>query len=155
MAIKKKSDHDSRGKFKKGNIAALKSGAHSFKMTGRVPAISGRKALRTELDKIKAGLEAATSGMNVKKSLLIDQIVKARGFMRLWEMYVSKYGVLNARMFLSNRKTLDFQPGFKTYVAMAAQQHKALMALGLDTETADKVMDLDAYVEKKYGGKAK
>jgi len=140
MKQKKKDVRDSRGKFKKGNVAALKHGAHTFKMTGKVPAVRGVKALRLELDRIKEELEAITPDMNIKKSLLIEQTVKARGFMRLWEMYISQYGILNPRLYYSNKKTLDFQPGFKTYVAMATLQHKTLVALGLDTEQVEKVL---------------
>ena len=147
----KANDRDLKsGQFKKGNIAALKHGAFSFKLTGNVPSVRGARALMHELNRIKEELEAITPDMNIKKSLLIEQAIKARGFMRLFEMYVKQAGLLNPRLY--TRKVIDFQPGFKTYLSMASLQQKILMALGLDTERVDEVLtplEIAAEFDKK------
>lgn len=44
-------------------------------ITGRVPSVRGARVLRRELTKIRAELESLTPDLNVKKALLIDQIV--------------------------------------------------------------------------------
>jgi len=41
------------------------------------------------------------------------------------------------------------------YLSYNSSVRKDLQLLGIDKKQTDKVMDLDAYVEKKYGGKEK
>lgn len=146
-----------RGQFIKGNphaaVANLKHGLYAFKLTGKVPSIRGARKLMHDLSRLRSELEAVTPGMNVKKSLLIDQVVSARGFMRLFEMYCKQQGILNPRLY--PRGVTDFQPGFKTYLSFAAQQHKALLALGLNTEEAEKVLTPIEYIEQFDKAKAK
>jgi len=135
----KKEDRDSKtGQFGKGNQAALKSGSYSFKLTGKVPSVRGARRLMRELQEAKKAIEAITPCMNIKKGLLIDQVIKAQGFMRLFEMYCRNHGILNPRLY--QRKVLDFQPGFRTYLSFAGLQHKALMALGLDINEAERLL---------------
>lgn len=141
---------DKRGQFNKGNpqsrTAALKHGLYAFKLTGKIPSIRGARVLMHDLSKLRSELEVITPGMNVKKSLFIDQVVSARGFMRLFEMYIKQAGLLNPRLY--PRGVIDFQPGFGTYLSFAALQSKALLALGLNTEDVDKVPTPIEYIEK-------
>jgi len=145
------------GQFTKGNAqsqtAALKHGLYAFKITGKVPSIRGARVLMHELDRLRKELEAITPAPNVKKSLLIEQIVSARGFMRLFEMYCKQQGMLNPRLY--NRGLIDFQPGFRTYLSFVSQQHKAITALGLDTEDAEKVPTPIEYIEQFDKAQAK
>jgi len=150
-----KPGRDSHGQFKEGHNLSLKHGYFPFKVTGKVPSVKGAKYLKAELKALRAELEAITPGLNVKKALLIEQIVKARGFMRLFEMYLNDAGILNPRL---RGGVIDFQPGFRTYMSFAIQQHKMLLALGLDTEEADKILtpfELAKKVDKEVAAKAK
>ena len=148
---------NTKGQFVKGNpyasVANLKHGVYAFKITGRVPSLKGARALMHDLDRLRKELEAITPGMNVKKGLLIGQVVNARGFMRLFEMYVKQVGLLNPRLY--PRGVIDFQPGFKTYLSFAAQQHRAIMALGLNTEEAEKALTPIEYIEQFDKAKVK
>ena len=148
---------NTKGQFIAGNpqaqTAALKHGLYAFKLTGKIPSLRGARALMHDLDRLRKELEVITPGMNVKKSLLIGQVVNARGFMRLFEMYVKQAGLLNPRLY--PRGVIDFQPGFKTYLSFAALQHKALLALGLNTEEAEKVLTPIEYIEQFDKAKAK
>ena len=142
----KTKDRDLKGRLLPGAKCAIKHGLFTFKITGKIPSVRGAKALMYELTKIRSELEAITPAMNIKKSLLIEQIVKARGFMRLFEMYCKKNGIVNPR--LEKGKVIDFQPGFKTYMSFANQQHKAIVALGLSTEQADDVLNVQDYIKQ-------
>lgn len=148
---------NTKGQFIKGNphaaVANLKHGLYAFKLTGKVPSLRGARALMHDLDRLRKELEAITPGMNVKKGLLIDQVVSARGFMRLFEMYVKQAGLLNPRLY--PRGVIDFQPGFKTYLSFAAQQHRAIMALGLNIEDAEEILTPIEYIEQFDKAKAK
>lgn len=131
-------ERDPKGRLLPGHTVSIKHGLFTFRIHGKVPSVRGARALMLELTKLRKELEAITPRMNIKKSLLIEQIVKARGFMRLFEMYCKQNGIVNPR--LAKGKIIDFQPGFKTYMSFANQQHKAIVALGLNTEQADEVL---------------
>lgn len=155
-----KPGRDSHGQFKEGHNLSLKHGYFPFKVTGKVPSVKGAKYLKAELKALRAELEAITPDLNVKKGLLIEQVVKSRGFMRLFEMYLNDAGILNPRL---RGGTVDFQPGFRTYLSFAIQQHKMLLALGLDSRQADDVLDVQGFIKefdkkeatKKAGEKVK
>ena len=57
---------------------------------------------------------------------------------------------------LKKDKVLELEPALgQNYLAFSNSIDRALIALGLSKKQTDGVMDLDAYVDKKYGGKEK
>lgn len=148
----KAKDKDSKtGRFKKGNIAALKHGAYSLARTKNVPSIRGVRALAMHLDQVKVKLERATPDLNIKKDLLIGQVVKTEEKLCLIDMWVRKIGVL--RPDRRRHGLLELQPALAhSYLAFMNSQRLALMALGIRSAEADRVLfpyELEAKAEKE------
>lgn len=136
--VRNESERDLKGRFMRGNQAALKYGGHSFITTGKIPVVRGTRKLRKELTRIQKQLEDNIPDLNAKKSLLINQIVKSAGFCSLFELYCRKAGLLDPA--LSKKGRLDFQKGFKVYISLLNVQKSAIMALGLDEKQAEGVL---------------
>lgn len=126
------------GRFVRGNKVALKHGAFAFKVTGVVPSLRGARKLRDELTRVRRELEKNCPEMNVKKELLIDQVISATGFLKLFEGYVRKTGMIDPNAW--KKAALNWQPGFSIYLSMMRQQQSALLSLGLDSEKAEEVL---------------
>ena len=131
-------ERDEKGKFVKGNHAAVKHGGHAFLITGKVPSVRGARALKNELTRIRKELEAGTPALDVKKELLINQVINSLGFMKLFEMYCRKAGILNPKKW--RQRILEYQPAFQTYLSMMNAQRSALQALGLDEKGAEEIL---------------
>lgn len=137
MKDKAKEKRDSKGRFVEGNVAARKHGAYSLARTKNVPSIRGVKALARYLDRIKSELEGTTQDINVKKELLINQIVRTEEKMRLMDMWIKRTSLL--RPDKARRGLLDLQPCLYSYLAFMNTQRQALMALGLNKEKIDQI----------------
>ena len=135
------------GKFLQGNKSAVKHGGHSFLITGQVPSVRGARKLKQELSRIRKELETSIPDLDVKKSLLIKQIVQAEGFASLFEMYCKKMGIIEPRS--AKRGALNFQPGFKVYLSFLAAQKNALLALGLDEKRAEQILSPYELIQKE------
>jgi hypothetical protein len=96
---KSQTERDDFGRFLPGNQAAVKHGAWSLAQSGKVPSVRGVRALRKDLDRIRSDLEEITPRINVKKSLIISQIVRTEGMIRLIEVYLKKTGILRSDKF--------------------------------------------------------
>jgi len=151
----KANDRDSRtGHFLKGNKAALKHGAYSLARAKKVPSFRGVRALVRHLDQVKVNLEKATPELNVKKEILIGQVVKTEEKLCLMDMWIRKTGIL--RPDRARRGLLELQPCLAySYLGFMNSQRLALMALGLDTEEAEKVLTPIEYIKKFDKAKAK
>lgn len=66
----------------------MKHGAYTLRATGRVPSVRGVKILRKRLTRVREDLRSATPVLNVKKELLIEQIVRIEAQISLVEMYL-------------------------------------------------------------------
>lgn len=129
---------DGSGRFLPGNHAATKHGGHTFRLTGRVPSVRGARVLKRELTRIRKELEEITPDLNIKKRLLIDQIVSATGFMKLFEMYVRKVGIPRPDQW--KKRIFDVQPAFSFYLSMMNRQLQAIQALGVNKEKAEEIL---------------
>ena len=141
------------GQFLKGNQSAVKHGGHSYLVTGKMPPIRGVMKLRKELDRIKKALEGNVQDLDVKKSLLIRQIVESAGFCSLFELYCRKMGLLDP--VLGKKGRLDFQPGFRVYLTLMNAQKNAIMALGLDEKQAEESLTPFEIIQKEEKEKSK
>lgn len=127
------------GQFKKGNRAALKHGAYSLARTKNVPSIRGVRELARYITQIKANLEKATPDMNVKKELLINQVIKIEEKICFIDMWLRKTSVL--RPDKARKGLIELQPVLaNSYLAFLNSQRLALMALGIGSEEAERAM---------------
>jgi predicted DNA-binding protein YlxM (UPF0122 family) len=132
-------ERDDFGRFLPGNQAAVKHGAWSLARSSKVPSVRGVRSLRKDLERIKCDLEEITPRINVKKSLIISQIVRTEGMIRLIEMYLKKTGILKPDKFRSG--ILDLQPSLsKSYLALLNTQRQAILSLSLDEQKADEIL---------------
>jgi len=93
----------------------------------------GRRALNRYLKSLEVDLIETIGEMNVKKELLIKQVVRAEGTMRLIELYLQKAGIMKPGELKHGR--LDLQNCLSTsYIAFMNVQRQALLALGLEAK---------------------
>jgi len=140
------------GQVESGNKLAVRHGAHSFLKTGKVPPVRGARKLRKELSRLRKELEEITPDLNVKKRLVVNQVVSAAGFMGLVEIYVRKVGLPRADLW--RKRIFDVQPAFSFYLSMMNRQLSALQLLGLDRKEAEELINLGKYIELKDKEKA-
>ena len=82
------------------------------------------RGLRKELDRIRKALEAITDPQDIRKELLISQILKSFGFCACFEKFVKQAG-----LFTKTGKEFDFQPAFKTYISLLNSQRHCIRLL--------------------------
>lgn len=138
---------DESGRFLLGNQAAKKHGAWSLARSGKVPTIRGARALGQRLEELQAELEKNTPKLNVKKELLIGQIVKTEGMICMIEMYLKKQGILRPDQY--RRGIITPQPALSsTYLSLINSQRQAIMALGLEPIQMEEILTPYQIVEK-------
>jgi len=149
MNREKKDRDEQTGRFVKGNVAGLKHGAFSLARVRNVPSVRGVRALAKHLDRVKIELEKATPDLNVKKEILISQVVKTEEKLCLMDMWLRKTGMIKADK--ARKGLLELQPCLLSYLGFLNSQRLALTALGLgDRQTADilRIQDLVDEVDK-------
>lgn len=150
MSKEKKDRDEGTGRFVKGNVAGLKHGAYSLARVKNVPSVRGIRVLTKHLDRVKSELEKATPDLNVKKEILISQVVKTEEKLCLMDMWLRKVGMIKADK--ARKGLLELQPCLaKSYLGFMNTQRLALMALGFeDRQTADilRIQDLVDEVDK-------
>lgn len=140
MKDKDKSKH----RIKHGILYYIKTGGEIH------PTQRKRILLSAELDRIRKLLIAQTPDMNVKKELLINDAVFCQGVMDLALLYINKVGIFEERPL--SRGVLELQPIIKHLGQFMNIKRMNLLAIGLDSSD-DKALDLQVYIDKKYGGK--
>ena len=149
MSKEKKDRDEQTGRFVKGNVAGFKHGAYSLARVRNVPSVRGVRALAKHLDRVKIELEKATPDLNVKKEILISQVVKTEEKLCLMDMWLRKTGMIKADK--ARKGLLELQPCLLSYLGFLNSQRLALTALGLgDRQTADilRIQDLVDEVDK-------
>lgn len=138
MAVK---DRDIRtGRFTDGNKAALKHGAYSMQSfeSAKKPSIRGVRALTRYLDRLKSELESITPQLDVKKQLLINQVISLEEKRQLIDMWLKKCGLVIPEKV--HKRRLEPQPVMSFYISLMNSQRHAILALGLDIEQAHRLM---------------
>lgn len=143
--MQKSTDRDPKtGRFLPRNKEALKSGTTIFIQSGKIPSeIRGAATLRKDLKRIRGELEKmlGQDNLNVKSELLIDQVISSTGFIKLFELFIKRSGLLNPH--LARKRVISFQPGFTTYLSFMSKQKDALQALDLSTQQAKVITPLE------------
>jgi len=138
MSTSQTRERDERGRFLRGNQAAVKHSGYRYLSKGKLPQLRGIRKVRKELTRIEAELKASIPQLYVKKSLLINQIVKSHGFALIFEQYCRIHGLLNPQT--AKKKVLSFHPGFQTYLSLLNLQKNAINSLQLDEDKTRKIL---------------
>jgi len=126
------------GKFLPANKAALRHGAHTYLKSGRIPSVRGKRALVRELARIEQQLRDSIPCLDIRKELLLSQVLKAHGLLGLVELYLKRVGL--AREDRWRRQVFDVQPALSFYLSMMGKQTNALQLLGLGKEEAREIV---------------
>lgn len=138
MAETKKDKDSKTGRFLEKNKSAVRHGGHSFAATGKVPSVRGVRQLKKDLERIRADLEVATPKLNIKKTLVISQIVRTEGMIRLIEIYLKKSGIVKPGKLRAG--IIELQPALATtYLALMNSQRCALALLGLNEQKLEEI----------------
>lgn len=122
------------GRFLPKNKAAISKGTEVFLRTGKIPSqIRGGAKIKAELKRIRGDLERllGRERVSIKTELILDQLVAAVGYCKLFELFIKKAGLLDP--VAARKKQISFQPGFRTYLELWTKQTNALAALDLST----------------------
>jgi len=113
--------------------------------------------VRQYLEDTRAGLVSSVAGtedqLTEQQRIMIDRIISRLAICRLIEIHVSKNGAFKKW----GGKTLsELVPALgQNYLSFTAAIDRALIALGLDRQKADEVIDLGRYIEQRDAEKAK
>ena len=138
---------DSQGKFLSGNTAGLKHGAWSLTTTGKIPSVRGRREIQRDLQEIRTELERVTPRLTVQKKLLINQIIRSEGQIRLIELYFKRCGIMRPDRW--RRGVLEPHPVTQTYLSFLHSQRNALMSLGIEPGEVEEILTPYQIIEKE------
>lgn len=126
------------GRFVGGNAFARKTGMHQYLAKGKLPSIRGKRALKKHLQEIQVELESNTPNLNIKRRILVSQIVRTETILKLIETFVKAHGVLRPDKYKNG--LLELHPSLATsYLSFLTAQKNAIVALGLDEGQAEKL----------------
>lgn len=148
MTSKAKEKRDPKtGRFRKGNVAAVKHGAYAIaRAKGSIPSVRGVRALARYLDHAKGELEKLVTDLNIKEELYISHVIRTEEKMRLIDMWVRKVGIL--RPDKARRGVLELHPALsQSYLSYMNSQRLALQALNIPKEKAAKALNPKKYLD--------
>ena len=126
------------GRFQPGNKASIKHGCWSLTATGKIPSIRGLRQIRQDLERIRLELERGTPSLTLQKKLLIGQVVRTEGQLRMIELYFKRSGLMRPDKW--RRGVLEPHPIMATYQSFLNSQRNALMSLGLEPAETEKIL---------------
>ena len=126
------------GKFLPGNTLGMRHGAHAVKPSAKVPSVRGLRALARHLDRLKSELESITPHLDIKKQLLINQIISLEEKRQLIDMWVKKVGLVIPEKVRKRR--LELQPVMSFYISLMNSQRLAVLSLGLNEDHVRRLM---------------
>jgi hypothetical protein len=144
------------GRFLSGNKRTpgnLKHGVGVFLGTGKLPSVRGKRLLNKWLRQLEKDLRAALGGSPTpQQGVLIRQILRSEGVLRLIEMWLQRVPAISPKGW--KRGSLELQPCLsQSYGYFLNVQRQATIALGLGQKAED-VLTLDRYVAAKDAEKA-
>jgi hypothetical protein len=152
MRMKKERD-EKTGKLVKGHAIRQEHGGFYFLRSNRIPSVRGRRRIAHELASLREKLmEAVPNSSDIRKQILIGQIIKAEGFCLLLECYLKRFGILSIQAFKEGR--LEPQGALAMVAQMMNSQARAVKTLGL-SEKAQEALDLGRYIEARDKEKSK
>jgi hypothetical protein len=134
----KPKERDEKGKLVPGHMIRLEHGAFSFLKNGKVPSIRGGRRIRRELSELRCRLEQVVPGSDdVRKAVLIGQVVKSQGFILLIESFLRRFGVLDLPA-LSQGK-LEAAGALSYVISFMNTQARAVSSLGMDSKELEAI----------------
>lgn len=144
------------GRFLPGNKASQKTGVNPFLQTGKLPSVRGKRLLNKWLRQLEKDLRAALGGSPTpQQDVLIRQVLRAEGVLRLIEIWLQKVPAISGKGW--KRGSLELQPCLsQSYGFFLNVQRQAIMALGLEKKPDDEVSlaEIIAEVDREAAQKA-
>jgi hypothetical protein len=135
----KKRERDEEGKLLPGHEIRKTSGAWMYLHTLRVPGIKGRRRIQKHLDELRVRLKETVPGSeDVRRELIIGQVIKTEGFLILVEEYLKRAGILDPVAFRQGRLEVQGSLGF--CISLMNTQRLALQSLGLDLKDTAEIL---------------
>lgn len=127
----------------------VKHGITTWLRTGRLnPSIRGHKKLERYLIELEKDLIKQVGELTPAKEILIKSTLEAFGVFILASVYCKKHGVL--RPDCLSQGVIELQPVLgKQFLAFLNTLRQNLVALGLDRQKAEEIIDLRTYIEIK------
>lgn len=138
---------DSQGKFLSGNTAGLKHGAWSLTSKGRIPSVRGMREIKQDLQKLQTELERITPRLTIQKKLLINQIIRCEGQIRLIELFFRRCGIMRPDRW--RRGVLESHPIMGTYLSFLHSQRNALTSLGIEPGAVEEILTPFEIIEEQ------
>jgi len=130
------------------------SGAWLFLKSGRVPSVRGKRRIQRELSALREKLMQAVPGSDdVRKQVLIGQIIRCEGFCLLIESFLKRFGVLDPQALSQGQ--VQVQGSLTALVSFMNSQARAVASLGMDKREAADVLNLGKYISEFDAAKAK
>lgn len=140
------------GQLVKGHTANLEHGGWFWLRHGKLPSVRGKRRIGRELAMLREKLMQAVPGSeDIRKQVLIGQVVKAEGFCLLLESFLKRFGILDPKSFQQGQ--VQTQGSMTMLISLMNTQARALAALGLDREQADKILAPYEIVQKEEKSK--
>jgi len=137
----------------------IKHGVHTWLKEGRInPSVRGYRKLQKYLQGMEGALidmQGGCENLTPAKEILIKGTIEAYGVILLASVYCKREGIL--RPDLLKKGVVELQPVMgKQFLSFLNTLRQNLLALGLDSKKADKVLtpwELAKKVEEKERGK--
>lgn len=135
------------GRFQPGNTAGLKHGAWSLTTTGKIPSVRGMREIKQDLETLRTELERITPRLTIQKKLLINQIIRCEGQIRLIELFFRRCGIMRPDRW--RRGVLEAHPVYQDYRSFLHSQRNALTALGIEPGEVEEVLTPYQIIQKE------
>jgi len=131
-------ERDEKGQLVPGHEIRKTSGAWLYLKSGRVPSVRGRRRISRELSTLRQKLmEAVPDSQDVRRQVLINQIVSSQGFILLLESFLKRFGILDPKSFQKGQ--VQTQGSMAMIISLLNVQARAVAALGMDSKALDEI----------------
>ena len=148
-----KEQRDPKGKLLPGHELRKTSGAWLFLKSGKIPSVRGKRRIGRELSTLREKLmEQVPDSDDVRRQVLIGQIIRAEGFCLLIESFLKRFGVLDPQAL--SRGQVEIQGSLNAVVSFSNMQARAIGQLGMDSK-AREALSLGKYISEFDAAKTK
>jgi hypothetical protein len=132
-------ERDDKGQLVKGHQANLEHGGWVWLRHGKCPSVRGRRRIMRELSELRQRLlEVVPGSDDVRRQILINQVVSAQGFVLLLESFLKRFGILDPKSFQQGQ--VQTQGSMVMIISLLNTQQRAIAALGMDKRELEAVL---------------
>ena len=158
MTEKKQRDpkeRDEKGQLVPGHELRKQSGAWLFLRSGRVPSVRGKRRIGRELSALRKKLMEAVPGSDdIRRQVLINQIVRSEGFCLLIESFLRRFGIIDPKVFSQGQ--VQVQGSLNVLNSFMNTQARAVSQLGMDSKALEAIkVPYEIVQEQEREGKSK